>query len=141
MLLTSELLVWLCSSKAKKAREFFFGLGKQDSEKYWLGEIERLAKLGQGEVALPSYYGGLSKIDPGFVSNRLDILVDEDRVSSETIIRATYYLQGDLAGVKRAEKLIAEERIDPIYVASILSRSKFHIPRGETSATMKETRP
>ncbi|HRX00574.1 MAG TPA: hypothetical protein P5280_13860, partial [Cyclobacteriaceae bacterium] len=119
-ILTSELFGWLCSSEAKKAREFFFELGKLDFEKHWIEEVERLAKTGQGGVAIPGYYGGLSKVDPVFISNRLDTLVDEGLISPEIIIQSTRYFQGNLAGVNRAEKLITEKRIDPINVVRTL---------------------
>jgi hypothetical protein len=118
--LTDDLLTWLCSEEAKKAYEFFRWLGSMDSKQKWLSRIEKIGATKNGKVAFSTYYSGLSESDRPFVSKRLDELTEANQVSAEAIVCATRCLGGDLAGVKRMEKLIREERVNPIYVEQVL---------------------
>lgn len=114
--LTEDLLTWLCSDDAKKARIFFWWLGRIDSERKWLSKIEQIGTDKNGASAFSAYCGGLSQTDHSFVSKRLDELIIARKVIPEAIVTATGYLGGDLAGVKRMERLIQEKRVDPVFV-------------------------
>lgn len=119
--LSNDLLSWLCSDAAKKANIFFGCLGELDLQRQWLPKIELIGQESRGRVVFSAYFGGLSKTDKAFVANRLDELVEESKVVPEAIVYATWYLSGDLAGIKRMERLIQEERVDPVFVEKMLS--------------------
>ena len=118
--LTDELIEWLCSGRAREVNEFFFWLGRMDVEKIWIYTIDKIGNAQKGMVAFASYYGGLSQSDPQFISKRLDELTASNQVTAEAIVNVTRYLGGDLVGVKRMEKLIRENRVNPIFVVQVL---------------------
>jgi len=119
--LTDELIEWLCSGKAREVKEFFFWLGRMDVEKIWISTIDKIGTAQKGMVAFASYYGGLSQSDPQFISKRLDELTESNQVTAEAIVYSTACISGDLVGVKRMEKLIREDRVNPIFVAQMLN--------------------
>lgn len=72
-------------------------------------------------MAFAPYYGGLTQWDRSFVSRRLDELVEAATISGEAIVSATGYLGGDVAGVRRVEALLHQERVDPDFTVRVLS--------------------
>ncbi|MEQ9623415.1 hypothetical protein [Coleofasciculus chthonoplastes] len=119
-ILTDELIEWLCSGRAREVNEFFFWLGRMDVEKVWIFTIDKIGNAPKGMVAFASYYGGLSQSDPQFISKRLDELTESNQVTAEAIVYSTAYIGGNLVGVKRMEKLIRENRVNPSFVAQVL---------------------
>ncbi|BAY93755.1 MULTISPECIES: ATP-binding protein [unclassified Tolypothrix] len=123
--LTTELLEWLCSVEAQEAHNFCFWLGKLDSERRWLAQIEQLGMRKDGINVFSAYFGGLSQIDRQFVSDYLDQLTQSGQVKAEAIVCATQQLGGDITGVNRMVTLIRNKRVDPKDVEYILEHGKW----------------
>ncbi|MDA2916280.1 hypothetical protein MYX64_05490 [Nitrospinae bacterium AH_259_B05_G02_I21] len=119
-IITDDLLAWLCSEEATKAHVFFWWLGRVDSERTCLPKIEEIGAESQGMIAFAAYCGGWNQLEPQAVGKRLEELTKSHEVAVEAIIHATGYLEGDLASVKRVEKLIHENRVDPKVVENVL---------------------
>jgi hypothetical protein len=126
-LLTDSLLMWLTSNEAKLGWTFFQMLGEQDTEHYWLPQIEQVGATNDGSIAVSMYLTGLSKFDQSFVSRQLDKLADEDKVTGEAIISAMGYFSGDKAGVERVEKLLGKRRVNVGSIELRLLRSNIWI--------------
>ncbi|MGJ5630123.1 hypothetical protein [Nostoc sp. CALU 1950] len=124
-ILTRELLEWLCSVEAREAHNFCFCLGKLDSERRWLVQIQQLGIRQDGINVFSAYFGGLSQIDRQFVSDYLDQLTQSGQVKAEAIVCATQQLGGDITGVNRIVTLIQDKRVDPKYVAYIIKHGKW----------------
>ncbi|MCC5604253.1 hypothetical protein [Nostoc favosum] len=111
--------------EAQEAHNFCFCLGKLDSERRWLAQIEQLGIRQDGINVFSAYFGGLSQIDRQFVSDYLDQLTQSGQVKAEAIVCATQQLGGDITGVNRMVTLIRDKRVDPKYVAYILKHGKW----------------
>ena len=129
-LLTDGLTAWLCSKEAPNAHRFFWWLGNHDRKRVRLDKMEELGTTNEGSFACAMYFGGMSKIDPIFVSDELDRLTDEQLVTGATLVSATGFLGGDIRGVVRAETLIRDQRVNPIFVEQMLSSGGWLKPLG-----------
>ncbi len=118
--LTQDLLDWLGSENAKEAHWFCFWLGKLDSDRSWLTDIKTIGTKLQGINVFSAYLHGLSTINRQFVSDYLDQVTELGQIEAQAIVSATEKLGGDQAGVKRIMRLIEEQRVDPVYVESVL---------------------
>lgn len=118
--MTDEILAWLCSPEAQKAYIFCFSLGEADSDRRWAAKIDASGRDVHAAVAFAAYWGGQSKSYGSLVSDHLDELLRERRVSGEGLVRATAYLEGDLRAVERVETLIRNSELDPVLAERLL---------------------
>lgn len=119
--LTDELLSWLCIEEALKSHIYFWWLGKLDIDKKLLPTIKAIAAKKGGAGAFSPYIGGISHNDRTYVNELLDRLADSNEVTGEAIVKASSWLNGDLAGVKRVIKIITQEKVDPVFVRQTLN--------------------
>ena len=117
-LLSDELWDWLCSPEAQQGHKFCFWLGQLDTKKYWLKKIKEIGALENGSYVFSAYFEGLNVNDCSFVSNLLNQLLSDGKVTAAAIFRATIYLKADLAGVLRLEKLVQKNQLNPHVISS-----------------------
>lgn len=117
-LLSDELWDWLCSPEAQQDHKFCFWLGQLDIKKYWLQKIKGIGALENGSYVFAAYFEGLNVNDCSFVSNLLNQLLNDGKVTAAAIFRATIYLKADLAGVIRLEKLALKNQLNPHVISS-----------------------
>ncbi|MCU0550566.1 MAG: hypothetical protein MUC48_14550 [Leptolyngbya sp. Prado105] len=128
LLLTDDLLEWLCSAEAKEKYNFCYWLGRLDVEHRWLVKIEQIGARHDGIDVFAAYIGGLGQNDRQYISNYLDKMSQAGEVTPEAVVAATQRLGGDLQGVKRVVKLIQDKRVDPRFVEYVLEWGKWIEP-------------
>jgi hypothetical protein len=129
--LTPKLREWLVSREAQRAYRFFYWLGVSDTSRRLLPTMEEWGK-GTGGGPLASYLGGLATVDPAFVSVRLDELAAGGEVSGRTLVSATSSFPPNEAALTRAATLLREGRVDPEFVAGVLSGGRWVEPLTDT---------
>jgi hypothetical protein len=111
---------WLFSPEAKRGHAFFWALGRADHKHLWLDRIQQHVSITRGGEALVAYLGGLAQIDPEFVGEVLDSLVQSLQVEGQVILRASL-VSGDIRTVRRICSLVENHRIDQRVIANYIA--------------------
>jgi nucleoside phosphorylase len=115
--LTDDLIEWLCSEEVGWGSfAFFRELGKLDSAHQFTKRIEQVGTQQKGIDAFANYFEGLSQIDKKFVTKLLNEFTEKQSVTADAIVAATGRFGYDPAGYQRIEKLLRENKANPLVV-------------------------
>lgn len=117
--LTPDLLNWLCSEKAERARHFFWALGRKDEKRAWLGKIREHLSKPCGPSAFEAYLGGLAENQS--TDDLLDTLVEARDVEGRVVATASLYSRDIPRAVRRLCALFEKDRIDQNTLSNLVA--------------------
>jgi hypothetical protein len=119
-LLSSELISWLLSAAAQKSNDYFFFLGKEDTQRSLRATIEAIGSQAGGANAFPAYWGGWATSDRIQAEKRLLDLAGSNAVTSEAFVRAARYLGPTELLFNALRERVSNGSISPTLASSIL---------------------